>query len=219
MTHESKTKRQSSEDKNGARFPGDRWLSDFRCVSVATVSANPPVSPARLWPWVAQLGRGGGYYVWDRVINGGRPSADYPLETPPPLPGDSNGLMGTILETQTGENIVWGARSINVFFHRIGYTLAYVISGSGGGCELTIRFRAGADGVLAGAASSFLALAGRALISSQLKNIMRLVGGYPLRRAARGFNAGRAPLGHQNPTYSLSHRPEAIPSARETDPE
>ena len=33
--------------------------------------------PGRVWPWIVQMGAGrGGWYSYDRIDNGGRPSAE-----------------------------------------------------------------------------------------------------------------------------------------------
>jgi hypothetical protein len=57
------------------RLPGDDIVHD----PVATVTHAITIrrSPREVWPWIAQMGAGrGGWYSYDLVDNGGRPSAD-----------------------------------------------------------------------------------------------------------------------------------------------
>ncbi|BDG01341.1 hypothetical protein [Anaeromyxobacter oryzae] len=54
---------------------GDALVEDP--VLTLTHAIDLSVSPARAWPWLVQMGAGrGGWYSWDRLDNGGRPSAD-----------------------------------------------------------------------------------------------------------------------------------------------
>jgi nucleotide-binding universal stress UspA family protein len=58
-----------------ASMPGDRLLvvSPYRCTRAITIRAEP----ARVWPWLVQVGcRRGGFYSDDLLDNLGRPSAD-----------------------------------------------------------------------------------------------------------------------------------------------
>ncbi|RAY12274.1 hypothetical protein DPM19_26560 [Actinomadura craniellae] len=57
------------------RYPGDDLLGppDGR----STMAATLPAPPEAVWPWLVQLGCGrAGWYSWDRLDNGGRPSAE-----------------------------------------------------------------------------------------------------------------------------------------------
>lgn len=50
-------------------------------MSTITHAITIEATPAQIWPWLAQLGAGrGGWYSWDRIDNGGHPSADRILE-------------------------------------------------------------------------------------------------------------------------------------------
>ena len=56
------------------RLAGDELLPGAR--RQLTMSRTIETPPSRLWPWLAQLGcRRGGWYSWDRLDNGGIPSA------------------------------------------------------------------------------------------------------------------------------------------------
>ena len=48
-------------------------LPDSRVRMVRAISIDAP--PGTVWPWLAQNGRGAGWYSWERLDNGGRASA------------------------------------------------------------------------------------------------------------------------------------------------
>jgi hypothetical protein len=65
--------RASREERRRA-MPGDGLVPDpmYSTTQAATID----VPPERVWPWLAQMGAGrGGWYSYDRIDNGGRPSA------------------------------------------------------------------------------------------------------------------------------------------------
>ena len=65
----------TSDDERTATYPGDDLiLGGRRYGAMATTIATPP---ERVWPWLVQMGCDrAGFYSFDRLDNGGRPSAD-----------------------------------------------------------------------------------------------------------------------------------------------
>jgi proline iminopeptidase len=56
-------------------FPGADVIAGGR--RGATMAATIDAPPAQVWPWLAQMGCDrGGWYSWDRLDNGGAPSAE-----------------------------------------------------------------------------------------------------------------------------------------------
>lgn len=86
-------------------LPGDFILGDrIRGTRVKTILADAE----KVWPWIAQLGRGAGYYSFDYCSNFGHKSADYLVEDlPEPLPGDWNKSLGTLTHVIPGRCLVW----------------------------------------------------------------------------------------------------------------
>ena len=62
-----------SEERAG-RLPGDEFLeiSPSRRVVAMTRAISIAAPPESVWPWIAQLGRGAGWYSVDRLDNGGK---------------------------------------------------------------------------------------------------------------------------------------------------
>ena len=59
-------------------LPGDDVLPRCEGESTRAITINAP--PERIWPWLVQMGYGrGGWYSYDRLDNGGHPSATHIL--------------------------------------------------------------------------------------------------------------------------------------------
>lgn len=57
-----------------ASYPGDDLVPGGRRSSVMATTIDAP--PEQVWPWLIQMGADrAGFYSWDRLDNGGRPSA------------------------------------------------------------------------------------------------------------------------------------------------
>ena len=60
--------------KSRDRFPGAELVPEGK--RAATMAVTIDVPPDQVWPWLIQMGGDrGGWYSWDRLDNGGRPSA------------------------------------------------------------------------------------------------------------------------------------------------
>jgi hypothetical protein len=60
--------------ERGATLPGDELVPGPTSASTMAVTIDAP--PSEVWPWLVQMGCDrAGFYSWDRLDNGGRPSA------------------------------------------------------------------------------------------------------------------------------------------------
>jgi len=65
----------ATDEELAQRYPGADIIPDGTRAATMAVTIEAP--PAQVWPWLAQMGYDrGGWYSWDRLDNGGRPSAD-----------------------------------------------------------------------------------------------------------------------------------------------
>jgi hypothetical protein len=82
-------------------MPADAMMDDALATTTNAITIGAPT--VAVWPWLAQLGSGrAGWYSYDRVDNGGRPSArrivpEYQQVAPgdllPALPGSSQAFV------------------------------------------------------------------------------------------------------------------------------
>jgi uncharacterized protein YndB with AHSA1/START domain len=105
---------------------GDSLVPDPMLTTTQAVTIDAP--PERVWPWLAQMGAGrGGWYSWDRIDNGGHPSANSivpgfqhiaPGDLMPAIPGATDAfvvaavepprdLVLTVPEPGTGTRVSW----------------------------------------------------------------------------------------------------------------
>jgi hypothetical protein len=65
----------ATDDEVGRAFPGDALVP--YPDTQTTMAVTLPAPPEEVWPWLQQMGcNRAGWYSWDRLDNGGRPSAE-----------------------------------------------------------------------------------------------------------------------------------------------
>lgn len=80
----------ATQEECAGLMPGDSFLEGgpatrVRMTRAVSIAAPPEV----VWPWLAQMGRGAGFYSIDRLDNGGKRSADHIVSwIPTPRLGD-----------------------------------------------------------------------------------------------------------------------------------
>ena len=76
-------------------MPGDEFIAEP--VFEATHAISISVPSARVWPWLVQMGAGrGGWYSYDWIDNGGRPSATQLI------PGSTTPSVGDVVPALPG---------------------------------------------------------------------------------------------------------------------
>jgi len=64
----------ATHDEASGTYPGDELIPDPAYSS--TMAATLPAPPERVWPWLVQMGYDrAGWYSWDTLDHGGKPSA------------------------------------------------------------------------------------------------------------------------------------------------
>lgn len=65
----------ATDEEVSRSMPGDGLISNATLNTTRAITIQAP--PERVWPWLIQMGPGrAGWYSYDRIDNGGRPSAD-----------------------------------------------------------------------------------------------------------------------------------------------
>ena len=64
----------ATDEEVSSPYPGADLLPEGERAATMAVTIEAP--PDQVWPWLVQMGGDrGGWYSWDRLDNGGRPSA------------------------------------------------------------------------------------------------------------------------------------------------
>jgi hypothetical protein len=114
-----------TQEEIQARYQGDELTPDPDVRFIRAITVDRP--PSEVWPWVAQIGRGAGYYSYDLLDNGGKPSADHLLDIPPPALGDRNEEIGEVVRVEPGKEIVWQVGGVRFLGAAAGMVLGYTV--------------------------------------------------------------------------------------------
>ncbi len=134
----------STDAEIESQMPGDDIEVPSRFTATRAITIDAP--PMAVWPWLTQVGRGrAGFYSYDFLDNGGRPSATEVLaEFQEVAPGDlaapmssrpSPGTAFVVTSAECGRSLVW-AKSDSVW--------AWQLTPEGAGTRLVVRLRTGA---------------------------------------------------------------------------
>jgi hypothetical protein len=129
-------------------MPGDGWLADGpagrRCIAM-TRAVSIAAPPDVVWPWIAQLGRGAGWYSYDALDNGRRRSAEHLVSwVPEPRLGDASGI-GYLRHLEPGSALAWWSPVERWLGADVRMVMAFRVSPDGAGSRLVTRVSA--DGV------------------------------------------------------------------------
>jgi hypothetical protein len=143
----------ASAEEVAMAMTGDEWLANGPRARVRMTRAVwVDTTPSQLWPWIAQLGRGAGWYSYDRLDNGGRMSARHIVGwIPAPRLGDA-AAIGYLRRVEPGRELAWWLPGIDFLGARFRGVTVYRLSAEGDSCRLVARMQAEADGLLGGVA-------------------------------------------------------------------
>jgi hypothetical protein len=151
---------------------GDAYLAGgppARVVMTRAISISQP--PETVWPWLAQLGRGAGYYSLDRLDNGGKTSARHLVSwIPEPQPGDA-AAIGYLRYLEPGRELVWWLGGLQAWGARFRMVNDLLLTPAVGGSRLVIRISGDAAGPLAPLALGFFQLIDTIMARRQLLGI------------------------------------------------
>jgi len=140
----------STPQERDRAMPGDEYFGAFapaRVVMTRAVSIS--VGQERVWPWIAQLGRGAGWYSFDLLDNGNRASAHHIVSwIPDPQLGDSTAI-GYLRHIDCGRSLAWWADGAGFLGSRTRLVTSYVLEPEGSGTRLVSRMSADATGLSA----------------------------------------------------------------------
>lgn len=137
----------STPAERARALPGDEYLdgaSPARVAMTRAISIGAP--PERVWPWIAQLGRGAGWYSIDRLDNGGKASAWHIVSwIPEPRLGDATAI-GYLRRIDSARSVVWWADGVRFLGARARLVTCLKLEPEPGGTRLVSRYSADAAG-------------------------------------------------------------------------
>lgn len=155
---------------------GDAYLAGGPAARVAmtrAISLNQP--PEAVWPWLAQLGRGAGYYSIDRLDNGGKTSARHLVSwIPEPQLGDA-AAIGYLRYLEPGRELVWWLGGLDFLGTRFRMVNDILVLPADGGSRLVIRISGDAAGPIAPLALGFFQVIDAIMARRQLLGIKERV--------------------------------------------
>lgn len=102
--------------------------------------------PERVWPWIAQLGRGAGWYSFDWLDNGCRTSAWHIVSwIPEPGLGDATAI-GYVRHIREGRSLAWWIDDARFLGTRFRMVTCFSIGAEGQGTRVVSRMSADATG-------------------------------------------------------------------------
>ena len=140
----------STPDERARVMPGDEYLeggSRVRVEMTRAISIN--AAPEVVWPWIAQLGRGAGWYSVDRLDNGRKTSAQHIVSwIPEPQLGDATAI-GYLRHIDLDRSLAWWADGAHFLGSRTRLVSSFVMEQEGPGTRLVSRMSADATGISA----------------------------------------------------------------------
>lgn len=128
-------------------LPGDAYLEggpEARAVMTRAISISAP--PEVVWPWLAQLGRGAGWYSYDRLDNGGRISARHIVSwIPAPRIGDASAI-GWLRDLEPGRALTWWFPDLETYGTTVRGVFDFRLDPEGAGSRLVMRVSNDATG-------------------------------------------------------------------------
>jgi hypothetical protein len=132
-------------------MPGDEFLESGGAGARVVMTRSIPIAkpPEQVWPWIAQLGRGAGWYSIDWLDNGRRTSARHIVSwIPEPRVGDASAI-GCLRHIDPGRGLAWGVDGVRFCGARARLVTSYVLEPEGDGTRLVSRMSADATGAMA----------------------------------------------------------------------
>ena len=128
---------------------GDAFLDeDARPTVVMTRAVTVQAPPETVWPWLAQLGRGAGWYSYDLLDNGRKRSARHIVTwVPEPRAGDASPI-GYLRHIVPGSELTWWVGGTTFLGSTARLVVDMRVTPQGEASRLVIRMSADAIGGL-----------------------------------------------------------------------
>ena len=163
----------SLEERTG-KMAGDGYLDQtFGRKLVMTRAITISAPPETVWLWVAQAGRGAGWFSYDVLDNGAKISAEHIVSwIPEPALGDATAI-GYLRCLEPGEAVVWWLEGLGFAGATARTVFELRVRPSGEHSRLMMRMSIDARGLIAPAALLVAAILDSIMATRQLQGIKR----------------------------------------------
>jgi len=152
-----------------------------RTAMTRAISLHQP--PEVVWPWLAQLGRGAGWYSYERLDNGGKTSARHLVSwIPAPQLGDASAI-GYLRHLEPGRELVWWTGGLQYFGANVRMVIDILVRAEGAGSRLVIRISGDAAGPTARLVIGVFQVIDTIMARRQLLGLKERVEAYGVRSA------------------------------------
>ncbi len=193
----------STAEERAYRFPGYEkiWRPHIEITRAITINATPE----EIYPWINQLGRGAGWYSYDKYDNGGYPSADYIIPDIPLAKLGDKSELGEVISTASYDHIAWLSKKRHLLLSRADITYTYsLLPLNQKQTRLLVRVRLVSTGVFDWIDLRYFEFRDFIRMKRQLLNLKYLIETYPRRLEAGLINKDEAPFGHQKSKWSYA---------------
>ena len=163
-------------DEVNLRLEGDQWLDNRQRMHLRMTRAiwiDAP--PEQVWPWIAQMGRGAGWYSHDLLDNGRRKSAEHVVSwIPEPELGDA-AVIGYLRHLVPGQELAWWLKGTQFLGAWLRGVMFYRVTPDGARSRLVVRIQADAQGWLAQPACWLFRIMDCVMAWKQIKGIKQRV--------------------------------------------
>jgi hypothetical protein len=174
----------SISEERALRMPGDAYFEGGPPARVAmTRAVSIRARPETVWPWLAQLGRGAGWYSIDWLDNGGKISARHIISWVPELRLGDAAPVGYLRHIELGRALVWWVKDLRFLGARSRLVVDMRLTPEGEGSRLVIRISADAAGPAARIALLVFQFLDSVMARRQLLGIRERVERYGARSA------------------------------------
>ncbi|MBI2567841.1 MAG: hypothetical protein HYV63_12490 [Candidatus Schekmanbacteria bacterium] len=133
--------------ERSAPMAGDDWLEGGPAARVAmTRGLSINRTPEIVWPWIAQLGRGAGFYSIDWLDNGRRSSARHLVSWIPAARLGDASAIGYLRHLQPGRELAWWVPGERFLGATTRMAVSAALRPDGQGARLVIRISGDAAG-------------------------------------------------------------------------
>lgn len=172
----------ATSEEISATGTGEDWFKGVpgsRRRMTRAISIDAP--PETVWGWLAQVGRGAGWYSYDRFDNGGLASARHIVQwIPQPRIGDAASI-GYLRHVEPGRELAWWGPDVRFLGARTWSMFRYTCVPQDTGSRLQMRVDFTAHGPLRWLVLGLFPVVDSVMAVRQLRNIEDLAVRYGLR--------------------------------------